>query len=695
MRAKLVGLVAPLLVVSLLSPASAQAATLSIPNGIQTADLNSVGVTPQSIAAELAGPGVTISNVVYKGANAQAGTIDIVDPNVVAFNHGVILSSGKIADVVGPNKSESITGDMAGSNDTDLDELIANGQTVNPITFDAASLEFDFVPTANKIYFTYVFGSEEYLEWVNLFDDVFGFYVNGVNCATMPGSGSGTVPVSIDTVNSTVNSNLYRDNSYINPPNNPLNIESDGLSVELICSASVTPNQVNHIKLAIADTSDQVLDSIVMIKSGSFSTTKPESCNNKVDDDADLKVDGADPQCSSSITPAPVGQSGIGKAGDPPAFTGIANSPIKLDAGALGWTPTANTISTSWEAHGINGNTSVCEIQHSGRQGLEQGNSIALTAAVCPTAGEYVARIDGWDFEGSSDFDYDVDFFVQAAAPAVQINPLPEDLFPAPGDTVTVTAEVTDVGNGEDVTCKYNWGDGTKTEVTSDQGICSDSHIYPTLLSTVISIIADAGSGVTAADLIPITIGETIKPNDPVFEITSLPAITGTAKVGTTLFATAGTWVPLATNTYQWFKYKSISDTPVSAGTGSSYLVKAADLGYTFILKVAGTKTGYKQGEAVSAAKKIVIGTLTKTPTPKATGTLKVGGTLKAVPGVWDSGVTLSYQWLKDGVAISKATASTYKIPAKDKGHKISVKVTAKKAGYTTVTKASAPGKVG
>lgn len=693
MRRRFGWAIAPLLVVSLLSPAPAQAANLSIPNGIQTTDLNSVGVTAQSLATELAGSGVSISNVVYKGANAQAGTIDIVDPNVVAFNHGVMLSTGNIADVVGPNKSESITGDMGGTNDTDLDALIANSQTVNPITFDAASLEFDFVPTANKVYFTYVFGSEEYLEWVNLFDDVFGFYVNGVNCATIPGNSS--TPVSIDTINSTVNSNLYRDNSFINPPNNPLNIESDGLSVELICSATVTPNQTNHIKLAIADTSDQVLDSIVMIKSGSFSTTKPESCNNKIDDDADNKVDGLDPQCSGSTTPAPIGQSGIGKAGDPPAFTGIANTPIKLDADSLGWEPGANTISTSWEVHGINGNNAVCQVIPTGNQGLEQAGSIALAAAICPTAGEYVARIDGWDSEGNSDFDYDVDFFVQAAAPAVHINPLPEDYFPVPGNTVTLTAEVTDLGNGEDVTCKYNWGDGTKTEVTSDNGLCSDSHVYTEQLSTVISIIADAGSGVTAADITPIVIGETIKPTDLDFVINAPPVITGTAKVGTTLSATTGTWVPQATNTYQWFKYKTLSDTPVSAGTASTYLIKPADLGYTFFVKVTGTKTGYKQNEIISASKKIVAGTLVKTPVPKTTGLYKVGSTLKAVPGTWDSGTTFSYQWLRDGVVIAKATASTYKIPAKDKAHKISVKVTGKKTGFTTVTKLSLATKVG
>ncbi len=692
MRTKRIGWLAPLLVVALLSPAPAQAATVSIPNGIQTTDLTAVGTTPQSLAAELAGPGVTISNVLYKGANAQAGTIDVVDPQVVAFNHGVILSTGNIADVVGPNKSESITGDMGGSNDTDLDALIAGSQTVNPVTFDVASLEFDFVPTTNKVYFTYVFGSEEYLEWVNLYDDVFAFYVNGVNCATVPGASN--TAVSIDTINSTVNSNLYRDNSYLNPPTNPINIESDGLSVEMVCSATVTPNQTNHIKLAIADTSDQVLDSIVMIKSGSFSTVKPESCNNGIDDNGNNKIDGNDPICQNTTTPAPLGQSGIGQAGDPPAFTGIANAPIKLDAAALAWDPTENTISTSWEVHGINGNSDVCQIVPVGKQGLKIDKSIAVAAAVCPVAGEYVARIDGWDSEGNSDFDYDVDFFVQAAAAEVHINALPEDFFPAPGDNVTLTAAISNIGNGEDVLCKYNWGDGSKTEVTSDQGICSDDHQYSTMMSTVVSVTAVTADGVSAADLVPIVIGETVKPVDKVFEITAVPTIIGSAKVGTTLTSTNGTWSPLPTYTYQWFKYKTLADTPVQVATTDSYAVKAADLGYTFVLKVLGNKTGYTQGESMSLGKTVVAGSLVKTPIPKITGTFKVGKTLTAIGGTWDAGTSFSYQWLRDGVAIAKATAAAYKPVAKDKAHKLSVKVTGKKAGFISVAKTSVATKV-
>ena len=209
----------------------ADAATATVGNGLTTTDLASVGMTPRTLASALVGPGVTVSNVTYSGSDAQAGLVHLVDPAVVSFNDGVILSSGNIADVVGPNKSDGITGDMAGPSDADLNALIADSQTVYPMTFDAASLEFDFVPSASQVYFTYTFASDEYLEWVNLFNDVFAFYVNGQNCATTPGGD----PVSIDTINSAVNPSLFRDNSYSSLPANPINIESDDLSVEMIC----------------------------------------------------------------------------------------------------------------------------------------------------------------------------------------------------------------------------------------------------------------------------------------------------------------------------------------------------------------------------------------------------------------------------------------------------------------------------
>ena len=84
--------------------------------------------------------------------------------------------------------------------DADLDALAGEGA----ITEDAAVLGFTFVPADPIVTFRYVFGSDEYNEFVYQgFNDVFGFFVNGENCATVPDptDPEATSPVSIDTVN--------------------------------------------------------------------------------------------------------------------------------------------------------------------------------------------------------------------------------------------------------------------------------------------------------------------------------------------------------------------------------------------------------------------------------------------------------------------------------------------------------------
>ena len=522
--------------------APAHAAVASVPNGIVTKDLNTVGVTANSLAQELAGAGVTVSNVTFTGGNSQAGTIDIADPQVVSFNHGIILSSGDVSNAVGPNKSDSITGYIGGGEDTDLTALIANTATVNPMTYDATTLSFDFVPNTNKIYFTYTFASDEYLEWVNLFNDVFAFYVNGTNCATVPNPvGAGNVPVSIDTINSAVNTNLFRDNAFSNPPANPLNIEYDGLSVEMICAADVNPGVTNHMKLAIADTSDGILDTAVMIKAQSLSTTPAESCNNGIDDNNDSKVDMDDNICKSTTTAAPAGQSGVGGTttaplpaapvaltpipySGAPAFTGNEGTPILLDPTAFGWTMANGTVSTSWEVTGINGNSATCQISPTGAQALNPDGSVKLAYAVCPKDGEYVAHIWGWECGvanacGSSD-DYDVDFFVHNAPPTSDITS-PSSTGQANvtfGEPVTLSALVADPGY-DDVTCTVTWGDGTTGTATYDPNTqtCSADNTYvaPASLGfgiasvnqVIATITATDSQGAKAASAIVLTIG--------------------------------------------------------------------------------------------------------------------------------------------------------------------------------------------
>ena len=247
-----------------------QAVKAEVSGGLVTADLNS-GLTATDLADMLMGGGITVTNVVYTGDNVAAGTFS-GGTGIIGFESGIILSSGDVANVVGPNTYDGTTTDNGMPGDADLDLLIP-GYT----TYDATVLEFDFVPTSSVVTFEYVFGSEEYNEYVNSpFNDVFGFYINGVNCALIPGTWVNT-PVSINNVNGgnpfgtdANNSEFYRNNDLYDPGPATINTELDGLTVVLSVTTTVNAGETNHIKLAIADAGDYVLDSDVFIKAESF-----------------------------------------------------------------------------------------------------------------------------------------------------------------------------------------------------------------------------------------------------------------------------------------------------------------------------------------------------------------------------------------------------------------------------------------
>ncbi|MBB2891712.1 hypothetical protein [Flexivirga oryzae] len=169
---------------------------------------------------------------------------------------------------------------------------------------------------------------------------------------------------------------------------------------------------------------------------------------------------------------------------------------------------------------------------------------------------------------------------------------------------------------------------------------------------------------------------------------TPTPKISGTAKVGSTLKAVPGAWKPSpVTLSYQWLR----NGTAIKGATGASRKVSLADAGKKITVRVTGRKTGYATVSKASAARAIPLLKLTATPTPKISGTAKVGSTLKAVPGAWKpSPVTLSYQWLHSGTAIKGATGASHKVTAADAGKKITVRVTGRKTGYATVSKTSA-----
>lgn len=69
---------------------------------------------------------------------------------------------------------------------------------------------------------------------------------------------------------------------------------------------------------------------------------------------------------------------------------------------------------------------------------------------------------------------------------------------------------------------------------------------------------------------------------------------------------------------------------------------------------------------------------------PAITGTATVGQTLTCSSGTWTKSPTFAYQWLRSGVAIAGATASTRVLAGADEGATMSCTVTATNSGVST-----------
>lgn len=170
------------------------------------------------------------------------------------------------------------------------------------------------------------------------------------------------------------------------------------------------------------------------------------------------------------------------------------------------------------------------------------------------------------------------------------------------------------------------------------------------------------------------------------------PTITGTAAVGKTLTAVPGVWSPNTVSfSYQWKR----NGTAIAGATSSQYTLVAADLNTYISVTVTGSQATYTSKSATSSSTSAVLDKLT-VGNVAITGNTTVGSTITADPGVWGpSPVTLSYQWYRNNVAISGATATTYTLVAADDLTNITVVVTGTKSGYGDDSKTSAPFAVG
>ena len=241
----------------------------------------------------LLGGGVTASNHNYQGDSIQIGYFDATNTSL-GINTGIVMATGEVS-VLDPLFTSTFPFLPNTVTDPDLLNVAnsvppllpaphTNSFTVSSIN-DVAILEFDFIPTSDSLSFNYVFGSEEYFAFENSqYNDVFGFFLSGpgisgpysspsyhpngsINLATVPAF-SPDLPITVSSVNDTTpfNQQYFIDNR----PNQSNLSEVKGLTEVFTATATVIPGQTYHIRLAIADGSDNNYNSFIWLAGGSF-----------------------------------------------------------------------------------------------------------------------------------------------------------------------------------------------------------------------------------------------------------------------------------------------------------------------------------------------------------------------------------------------------------------------------------------
>ncbi|MFV0434512.1 MAG: hypothetical protein ACK5LO_11080 [Leucobacter sp.] len=186
----------------------------------------------------------------------------------------------------------------------------------------------------------------------------------------------------------------------------------------------------------------------------------------------------------------------------------------------------------------------------------------------------------------------------------------------------------------------------------------------------------------------------------PQLEGTGSVTVSGTAQVGKTLSATANlTWSTgpeQVTVNYQWLR----NGKDISGATGSSYKTVLADAGSKLTVRVTGSAPNFLPSAPVTAEPLTISKPkLVAKSSPRISGTVRPGKTLKASTGTWQAApgagkITYSYRWTRNGKAISKQTSSKYRVQPADVGAKIGVTVTAKASQHANGVKSASQRRV-
>jgi len=246
-----------------------------------TSSFAQITITPGGTALQLVNnivsPGIVVSNTTMNCAQTACGTWtgNLQAGGSQLSNGGIVMTTGSAAGADGPNNSGSTSTAVAGYDFSDP-HLTTQPGAGNPApSRDNCVLEFDMQPSCAAFNVSFVFGSEEYPEFVTgSFNDGFGIFITGpnpaggnynnYNIARLPNNQL----VSIDNVNANTNAQYYN-------TNNTGIIQYDGFTDGLTAQMNVIPCSNYHVKIIIADAGDESYDSGLFLGVGSFTCSTP------------------------------------------------------------------------------------------------------------------------------------------------------------------------------------------------------------------------------------------------------------------------------------------------------------------------------------------------------------------------------------------------------------------------------------
>jgi gliding motility-associated-like protein len=499
-------------------------------------------LNPQGLVQNiLLGNGVTVSNVTYNGSPVAIAQFTAAN-TTLGINSGIVMTTGTTLPngdgPQGPNDASGagVDNNMGGFNL--LSQAIQGTQTYN-----AAILEFDFIPYADTIRFKYVFGSDEYPEFAppnnTTYNDVFGFFISGPgitgfqNIAKLP---NGAV-VSINNVNTITNPFYFVNNGDGNtaPYNqSPQYIQYDGFTKVLEAVSQVQCGQTYHLILAIADVGDGQWDSGIFLEANSLSTITPVEIEHTLSQQVFANPDWMAEGCvTTNVTLTR--QSNLNQ---------NLTIPIQLSGTAT------NGIDYSGIPASINfppGQTTASFTIQSLTDALVEGlETLTLTFPITDPCGNITPLV--------------LDLWIQDNQPMQVI--LTSSPITCPGDPVTINSQIS--GGVQPYT--YQWSTGQNT----------GSMIFtPTTTQSVWLAVSDACTGIPAYDTILVTV--------PVLSPLTIQASPDVTEICPYIPATLGVQASGGSGqyTYVWTINNVLSGTTdsllVNPGSSSMYLITVTD----------------------------------------------------------------------------------------------------------------------